>query len=561
MEFGILGPLEIHGDGDRTVALGAGRQRAVLAALLLHENEVVSTDRLIDFLWGETSPESAGKALQVYVSQLRKALEPGRGRGATDGILATRPPGYVLRVEPGALDSHRFERLLAEGRRALAAGNAAEAAETLRKALALWRGPALAEFAFDAFAQSAIARLDELRLTALEERIESDLALGRHDELVGELEALVADHPRRERLRGQLMLALYRCGRQAEALEEYRLARRALVEELGLEPGEALQRLERAILAHDPALEAPEAAVGVSRPARHAATTGPNSVVRIDPELNRVVGSVPVGRRPVAVAVGHGSVWVANADDGTVSRIDPDSMAVVRTIGIAAAAIDLAIGPDSVWAANGSDGTVSRIDPVAEAVIETIVLRGGSDLLWNTTYAVAAEAAAVWIAVGPRNLIQVDPASGQVTATDDVGPVPVSVVISDGAIWVATMAGRALRIEPRSHTVTAEVPVGQPVAMAADGGAVWVADARGSLWCIDPHTAAVTQTIRVGRGPLAVAAEDGMVWAAESGDGTVVRVDPARGTATDIVAVGHSPTDVAIGAGGVWVAIQSADAS
>jgi DNA-binding SARP family transcriptional activator len=237
MEFRVLGPLEVVEDG-QALPLGGTKQRALLACLLLRANQLVSTDRLVEELWPHGAPRTAAKTIQVYVSKLRKELGEGR--------LVTHPPGYVLRVDPSELDLARFEELLDEARRV----DPRRAAEPLREALALWRGPALADLVYEPFAETEIARLEELRLAALEERIEADLATGRHAERVGELEALVADHPLRERLRGQLMLALYRSERQAEALKVYQDARRTLVEELGLEPSVALQRLEKAILQH-----------------------------------------------------------------------------------------------------------------------------------------------------------------------------------------------------------------------------------------------------------------------------------------------------------------------
>jgi len=246
MEFRILGPLEAW-DGRREVSLGGPKPRALLAVLLLRPNEVVPADRLIDELWDDDSPEDAAAALRVNVSRLRKALP--------QDVLTTRAPGYLVHVEPDGLDLHRFERLVDEGRRLLARGLAGDASERLRDALSLWRGPPLAEFAYESFAQPAIARLEEIRLAAVELRIDADLALGRHDELVGELEELVAEHPLRERLQSYLMTALYRSGRQAEALDAYQDARRALVDGLGIEPSSALQELERAILRHDPQLE------------------------------------------------------------------------------------------------------------------------------------------------------------------------------------------------------------------------------------------------------------------------------------------------------------------
>ena len=254
LEFRILGPLDAL-TGERQVPLGAAKQRAVMAILLLHANEVVSTDRLIEDLWGAQPPPTAQTALQGYVSQLRKLLEPEHSKGAPHRLLQTQAAGYVLRLGRDRLDLHRFERLLEEGREALGVGRAKEAAAALREALALWRGPALADFTYEAFAQTAISRLEELRLAALELRIDADLALGRHAELVGELDALAREHPLRERLRGQLMLALYRAGRQAEALAAYQEGRRVLVEEFGIDPSPALQRLERDILMQDASLD------------------------------------------------------------------------------------------------------------------------------------------------------------------------------------------------------------------------------------------------------------------------------------------------------------------
>jgi DNA-binding SARP family transcriptional activator len=253
MKFNLLGPLEIR-QGDRRLTCAGAKQRLLLGVLLLHANEVVSSDRLIEALWGERPPETARKALQMHVSQLRDLLEPDRARGA-GRILVTRPPGYELRVENGQLDLHRFERAVAEARVLAQAGDAQEAARVLRDALALWRGPPLADLSFESFLQEDIARLEELHLAALEDRIDAELELGRHADVVGELEALASQHPLRERVHSRLMLALYRSGRQAEALEAYRNIRRQLVDELGIEPGKELRELEEAILRQDPMLD------------------------------------------------------------------------------------------------------------------------------------------------------------------------------------------------------------------------------------------------------------------------------------------------------------------
>ena len=247
MEFAILGPLEAR-DGGQTLDLGWAKQQALLAVLLLRANEVVSVERLMEGIWGEFPPPSAPKLVQGYVSRLRKELRAG--------VLATRAPGYALRVEPGSLDVHEFERLVAEAR----ATQPAQASQLLRQALELWRGPALVDVPLEGFARHEAEGLDERRLTTLIDRIDADLAVGRHAELVPELETLVAQHPLREQLRELLMLALYRSGRQADALQAYQDARHILTDDLGIEPGATLRALEAAILRQDEALALSEPA-------------------------------------------------------------------------------------------------------------------------------------------------------------------------------------------------------------------------------------------------------------------------------------------------------------
>lgn len=279
MEFRILGPLEVVDDG-RPLALGGPRQRALLGLLLTRANEVVSADRLIDELWGAHPPRAATNALQYHVSQLRKALAP------TEAVV-TQEPGYVIRVGPSELDLLRFESLVDEAHKEPPEA----AARLLREALDLWRGPPLADLARESFAQTEIVGLEELRLRALELRIDADLALGRHGELVAELEALAREHPLRERLRAALMRALYASGRQAEALEVYRQARTMLVDELGIEPSPELQELERAILRQDPAL-----AVATDGPLRQRAIV---VVVRDEERLDALLAiAEPLARQP-----------------------------------------------------------------------------------------------------------------------------------------------------------------------------------------------------------------------------------------------------------------------
>jgi predicted ATPase/DNA-binding SARP family transcriptional activator len=321
MEFRILGPLEVSDEGG-AVSLGGRKPRTLLAVLLLQANEVVPADRLIDELWGEDSPEHAADALRVNVSRLRKALP--------QDVLTTRSPGYLVRVEPEQLDLHRFERLVDEGRSLLARGLAAEASERLHEALSLWRGPPLADFAYENFAQTAIGRLEEIRLAAVELRIEADLALGRHDELVGELETLIAEHPLREHLRMYLMTALYRSGRQAEALDAYQDARRVLVDELGIEPRAALQELERAILRHDPALDVSPKTISTTNLPRPA-----SSFVGRKQELAELLSRIEGEARLITLTGAGGSGKTRLALEAAASLV-PSYTAGVFWVGLAA---------------------------------------------------------------------------------------------------------------------------------------------------------------------------------------------------------------------------------
>ena len=286
MQVRILGPFQLD-DGGQRIMIGGVRQRAVLADLVLHGGEVVPSEQLLVDLWGEDAPPSAANALQAAISRLRRALPPGR--------LVTTAPGYMLRIFPAELDVKQFEQVISEGRDALAAGAAEEAVQLLDQAMTLWRGPPLADFRYEPFAQAEIARLEELQLACLEERNEAQLALGSTGALAAELGRMVTEHPLRERLRGQLMRALYRAGRQAEALEVYRQFRTVLGEELGLEPSSALRELQAAILRHDPLL-APRSAAPRMPLARRPVTvlcvvwqTEPSSGVALDPEAHGVV--------------------------------------------------------------------------------------------------------------------------------------------------------------------------------------------------------------------------------------------------------------------------------
>jgi DNA-binding SARP family transcriptional activator/class 3 adenylate cyclase/tetratricopeptide (TPR) repeat protein len=319
MDFRILGPLEALDRGQR-VALGGSKRRAVLALLLLHANETLSTDRLVDELWGDHPPAAAAKTVQVHISRLRRALVAA---GESD-LVVTREHGYELLVDPEQIDARRFERLVAEGSSGLSAGDPEAALTALEQAVSLWRGQPLADLAYEPFVQSEAARLEDLRVTALERLVEAKLTVGRHAEVIGQLENLIADYPYREGLRRQLMLALYRADRQADALQVYQDTRRELVEELGIEPGERLRELERAVLAQDPALAGPVSAPrsgGVvepppERPGRPRADRD-GEVGPVPSEADRTVGA----RRLVSIVFAD-----LVGSTGLAERLDPETM-------------------------------------------------------------------------------------------------------------------------------------------------------------------------------------------------------------------------------------------
>jgi DNA-binding SARP family transcriptional activator len=592
--------------------LGGAKQRAVLGLLLLHANEVVSLDRLIDELWGESPPDSAANIVQGYVSHLRKALEPGRGRGEHE-LLVSRPPGYMLRIERDQLDADRFVRLSGEGRRLLEEGDADSAAQRLGAALALWRGPALADLAYERFARPDVERLEELRLVALEDRIDTDLALGRNGPLVGELRELVAEHPLRERLRGQLMAALYRSGRQAEALEVYREGRVALSAELGIEPGPALRELERAILQQDSALGGPAAPPLQVRPrlrrrwwAAAAAvvlaggaaaallstrggpggaapvTVYPHSVAVIDPDDATIVDDVLVGSYPTALAADDEFVYVVNNGDATVSRIEPEPRRVLDTSSLSRAIDLLAVG-GHLWAANGGapghtplgvgPGTVLDYGPGPTLR----ALRVGPSIIGDeeqTTLASDGRSSfAIWAGnQDSRTVREIDVSLARTLETlHGIAPAGLAAVgnSSGDTVWASEPSrGLVVRIDGNARRVVGRISVpGRPKRLAATEQAVWViaSGGGGSLWRIDPKTNAVVARIQLGLVPKRVVLGAGSVWVTgnrrsdghgrETG-GTVLRVDPETNRIGDRIDLGDVAADgIIVSHGLVWVAV------
>ena len=595
MEFRILGPLDVVEDG-RSLELGGPKQRALLAALLLRANEVVSQDALIDDLWGATPPATAAKTLQAYVSRLRKALaEESRERPIA---LETKGHGYVLRVPAGSLDADAFQRGLTDGRQALARDEPTLAAELLREALDLWRGPALADLAYESFAQPEIARLEELRLTALEERIDADLALGREDELIGELEPLVERHPLRERLRGQLMLALYRAGRQAEALRVYQDARQHLAAELGLEPGEGLRRLERQILEQDPALGhssrrsrpalVPASAwrhpvriavagavvlalaVGLAawRLAGDEPEHGTAGAIALDPDSGAVRKSISFGTSPSNVAVGEGSVWVLDGDDQTVTQIDPETNEVVRVFATSSRPTDIGAGAGAVWVGNGANDdlsemprSVSRIDPASGVVVDTIDLpprRGGhlSGMGGFSRQKIAVTPEAVWVINPDQSLSRIDPRTNRIVARVKANAQVIAA--GEGDLWIGQEGGIA-EVDTARNVVSRQIPLGEdsPSGLAVGAGSVWAADPfDGSVWRIPRDRPAGKRRIPLARWVNVVAFGAGSVWATNEIADEVYRIDPRTNTAR-VVARTASPRGVGAGDDGAWVIAAS----
>jgi DNA-binding SARP family transcriptional activator len=616
LDFRVLGPLQVASNGS-FLPLGGAKQRAVLALLLLHANEVVSVDQLIDALWGDSPPASAANVVQGYVSHLRKTLEPGRVRGEHE-IIVSRPPGYSLRIGQGALDADRFIEESREGQRLLEDGDAGPAAQRLRAALDLWRGPAFADLVYEPFLRLEAERLEELRLAALEERIDADLALGRERDLVGELRELVTGHPLRERLRGQLMVALYRSGRQAEALEVFREGRRTLDDTLGIEPSPALRELERAILQQDPALggkspapAAPSrrrgrlvsalaiaaalaAAVAVavviatraSPRTRAPVAVYPDSVAAIDPASNSVVDDILVGDYPLALAADTRYIYAGNEGDATVSYILPETR---RVYGVSAfsRATDLTADGGDLWAADGGapghtppgvgPGTVLDQRPGPSPTTITVgpnrdaTAREGEEQ--TTLAADGPDSYAVWVGNQDTATVrEIDRVLDKTVLTiRGVAPGGLAAVGHAGSdtVWASEPTHNlVVRIDAGAGRVIGRTRIpDQPNRLAADSGSVWVVTrgAEHALWRINAATGRAVARIPLAIAPRRVMLGAGSVWvsgyrrpthAAIGRGGAVVRVDPTTNRIVATIPLGDlAPDGMVMSHNLVWVAV------
>jgi DNA-binding SARP family transcriptional activator/DNA-binding beta-propeller fold protein YncE len=536
----------------------------------------VPRERLIDALWGEAPPSEAEANLRVYVARLRKMLaaEPN-GRPS----LETSANGYVLRVEPETVDLERFRRLADRGDYA--------------EALELWRGPALADLADDDWARRESDVLEELRLGALEERIDADLSAGRHAELVPELEQLVAEHPYRERLVGQLMLALYRSGRQPDALGAYKRVGHALRETFGLEPTRSLRELERRILVQDPTLELRDAskrrvaaAVRARRPAtvalglaavgalalgatllsgsqRRAASQGVplvgNSVVAIDADSTEVGAEVPVGGRPQGVALGEGSLWVGNSDDRTLLRIDPRTRGVLETIGLGVPPSAVAVGGGSVWVVSQAANVVLQVDPTLNEVVATIDLPDKAVDPFCCPHQVAFARGALWVSFW-SSLVRIDPAKRKAVRT----PFRYvrSIAATDDALWAITgiEADRVRRLAPLRDAIRLgpDRASGGLHGIAATERDVWTYSWRGTVSRIEAETSRLDISAALGQMAYGFAATRDSLWVITL-SGEVVRLDPVTGRRLKKVWLGlyppYTPNVIAVGPDKVWIAV------
>jgi ABC-type transport system substrate-binding protein/DNA-binding SARP family transcriptional activator/streptogramin lyase len=595
MEFRLLGPLEICRDGEPIVLAGP-KQRAILTILLLNANQVVARARLLAEVWGERAPGSE-HSLDVHISRLRKALAPG-GEG---NALIRRGRGYLLCVEEGALDLVRFEQRIAAGRQALAEGRPAAAVGLLNDGLGLWRGEPLAEFADQAFAAAELGRLTELRLAALEARVDADLALGREAAIVGDLESLVNANPYRERFRAQLMLALYRAGRQAEALAVYADTRRLLIDELGIEPGEQLRNLHRAVLAQDPALRPARpdwnASAGTVRtrvgppvtarrpgrrrlsllsaavlvaaaatlvgtvgtlipgnpnPASGSMTLQPGSVAFIDAQSGRLVGDVPAGPSVGFIRAGLGSVWEME-DSGVLLQIDPRTRHVTDSIAVGVSPGDVAIGAGAVWITDKNSQTLLRISP-QYGEITRIPLPAQGLSRPGVGGGVAIGAGSVWVAQGLSRIVRIDPASGRVESTVSV-PDAREVAFGDGAIWVAASdIGVLTKVDPRTGAVVATARIGPWICcLAVGGGYVWAANNTG-IWKL-ASDGQVLGTISTPSQTANIYFGAGALWVAADVAGTVLRINPRTDTARRY-RIGHLLTGIGVQGSMVVVSVH-----
>jgi len=557
VEFRLLGPLEASGPAG-AAALGGRKQRLLLAVLLVHAGEFVSREVLVDALWPAQPPPSAVPTIESYVSRLRGLL---RTVGGSAAVIESGPAGYRVERDGHRIDRDEFERLAVAARIALDCGDAPQAVARATEAVALWRGPALAGLADEIALRADVAALQERRVQVLETCAEATLACGRVSDAIAQLTVEVNRHPAREHLRALLMLALYRAGRQAEALEAYQQARSYLVEELGLEPGSELRNLQARVLKHDKSLAGPDErvldlpgsdriaarspAAEAARPPRRGRSavvaaglaaavalaavvmwsvggSGDKALARVllapslrllDVSGSRTRAAAALGAIPTRIAAGSGSTWATSYDDGTLLRTDPRSLAVRQTINVGHGPTGVTVTSGDVWVADTLDGVLARVDIATSSLVQRV----------------------------------------------SVGTAPTEVAAGAGAVWVSnTGDGTVSRVDSRTGTVLNTTPVGAaPKGVAAGAGGVWVAvSGAGIVARLDPRSGRVLDRIQVGSGPAQIAVGRDGVWVGNELDSTVSLIDPGSDTVVLTRAVSGTPAALAVAGGGLWVAAR-----
>jgi ABC-type transport system substrate-binding protein/DNA-binding SARP family transcriptional activator/DNA-binding beta-propeller fold protein YncE len=608
--FGILGPLTAT-RGGVPLRLGTPQQRALLAVLVCQAGRVVTRERLVDALWGDAPRHAALSSIRAHVSHLRSVLEPEHEPGTAYRVLVTESSGYRLAVPEANVDASRFKLLADEGRSQLETGDAGAALAAFDEALSLSRGEVLVDLPRYSFISGVAIRLDELCAVAEEGRVDALLELGRTTAALADIDRMLDRHPLREGLTGRRMVALYRAGRQSEALEAFRNLRKRLDEELGIEPSTSIADLHRRILQHDPTLlhrsaNQPELAatdrvspttaaiaaspavtevpmtraspppVTRSRPGRRtrrvlssavvalglgvvvlgAATSGTveltgNAVGVLDPS-GRVVNALPAGTDPKAVTFGGGSLWVANQGDNTVLRIHPDTSAVLQRWEVGDSPSAIVSTETDVWVANAGDATVTRINIAANRVVQSAISVG------SRPEALAVGPTGVWVANSGDNTIQrIDQSFGRPAAPVNVGDGPDGLLVDGAMLWVAN--GRDGTVSRLDATTGAElaspVRVGSgPRGMARFGEELWVAEQLSqSVSRIDVRSGRV-RSVFVGDGPTSLAVLDDAVWVSEQYAGTLTRIDPATDSHTT-VAVGATPRAMVSARNQIWFSV------
>ena len=578
----MLGPIQVFLDG-HPVALGAGSERALLALLALHAGRPVSTEAIIEALWDGAPPASAREMVRTYVARTRKRL---------GDAIHRQGGGYVLDIPPSALDATQFEQLCREGNKQISLGRAEDGAESLRRALTLWRDSPLPELEQSGSARAEIGRLEDLRLTAIEARAEVDLKQANPSALVPELERAVREYPYRERLRRALMLALYRSGRQTEALECYLEGRRRLVDEIGIEPGRELQALQQAILKHDPALDFPvspppraqsqsDVSPQAQNPRKHRRAAGVAAVIgvigaailvavlfsqsspalqlgretlaQLDPATARVLQAHRIAGVPGPIAVGTRTAWVGDGQNRSVVTVDSDTLRTVALTRLGVFPYQIATDGAEAWAGDGFYGTITAIDG-----------RGAKTRTFRPEprstgrLALAAGTGVLWVGSQDGTLSELEPRAGRpVAVIQGVGDAQ-ALALAAGSVWIAEANEDSLReVDTNTHRVTRSIPIGgAPSGITLGDGSIWaVTPEESRVWRVNPHTGAVIAAITVAPQSELITATRNDVWVGSSA-GTLQEIDPTQDAVTRTLQLPGPIGGMAAGQARLWISVR-----